>query len=338
MTNVTDANDISEVDRYLQALRDGYVVFEEAIAAAANVGAQIPERLLNETSIGRFQLSELIREFEADPQSLLSPPYAPLTEAAVLSQSRALAFVELWYRDALKESASAPEVQERLARANEAAAGAAGDLSAAWRQLWELVQQATAQPTTAIPLPRELTLGDLPITLRRMDQGDGPMIVQFARALPPHDLMFLRRDITDPEQVEAWLRDAASGLSETVLAFHEDKLVGYATAVSDGLNWTRHVRELRVVVAPEMRGRRLGRLLTEQAFATARTQGAKKMIAQMTTDQTNAVLVFETLGFEREAVLRNHVMDRDGGLHDLQIMSLDIEEFRAKLLAAVSEP
>lgn len=331
-------NDVSELRRYLQVLRDGYGIFEEAIAAAGALGARIPQRLLNETSIGRFQLMELIREFEADPQSLLSPPYAPLTDAAISSQSRALAFVELWYRDALKEVASSPEVHERLEQANAAAATAAAELSTTWHQLWELVQQATAQPTAPIPLPRDVTLGELHITLRRMEQGDGPMIVQFARALPPHDLMFLRRDITDPEQVEAWLRDAAAGLSETVLAFHDGQLVGYATAVADGLNWTRHVRELRVVVAPQMRGRRLGRLLTEQAFATARTQGVKKMMAQMTTDQENAVLVFENLGFEREAVLRNHVMDREGGLHDLQIMSLDIEAFRAKVLSAVTEP
>lgn len=329
--------DISELRRYLQVLQEGYVVFGQAIGAAAALGAHVPERLLNETSIGRFQLPELSREFEADAQSLLSPAYAPLTQAAILSQGRALAFVGLWYRDALRESAS-PEAQERLNKAKEAAAVAAGELSTTWAQLWELVQQATAQPTAPIPLPRELTIGELPVTLRRMQQSDGPMIVQFARALPPHDLMFLRRDITDPEQVEAWLRDAAVGLSETVLALHEGKLVGYATAVSDGLNWTRHIRELRVVVAPEMRGRRLGRLLAEQAFATARTQGVKKMIAQMTTDQASAVLVFESLGFEREVVLRNHVIDLDGEMHDLQIMSLDIEEFRAQLLAAVSEP
>lgn len=331
-------NDVSDLREYLEALHEGYVVFEEAIAAASALGARIPQRLLNETSIGRFQLQELMHEFQSDPQSLLSPAYAPLTEAAISSQSRALAFVELWYADALRDVASSPEVQERLEHANAAAAAAAADLSSAWRQLWELVQQATAQPMAPIPLPRDVTLGALQITLRRMEQGDGPMIVQFARALPPHDLMFLRRDITDPEQVEAWLRDAAAGLSETVLALHEGQLVGYATAVADGLNWTRHVRELRVVVAPQMRGRRLGRLLTEQAFATARAQGVQKMMAQMTTDQENAVLVFESLGFEREAVLRNHVMDRDGGLHDLQIMSLDIDAFRAKLLAAITEP
>ena len=43
--------------------------------------------------------------------------------------------------------------------------------------------------------------------------------------------------------------------------------------------------------------------------------------------------------FEREARLRNQLIDRDGQLHDLQIMSLDVDEFRAKVdLMAVSAP
>ncbi len=68
------------------------------------------------------------------------------------------------------------------------------------------------------------------------------------------------------------------------------------------MTWTRHVAELRVLVAPEMRGLGLGRLLTEQGFAIARERGVRKMIAQMTTDQEAAVHAFERMGFEREAV------------------------------------
>jgi L-amino acid N-acyltransferase YncA len=149
--------------------------------------------------------------------------------------------------------------------------------------------------------------------------------------LPPYDLLFLRRDITDPTQVETWLDEAQRGQVTTVLALEGSKVVGYATVASDGLAWTRHVRELRVMVAESMRGKHLGRLLIEQAFAIAREQGARKMVAQMTVDQEAALSVFRTLGFEPEARLANQVMDREGGLHDLQIMSLDIADFEDKL-------
>jgi RimJ/RimL family protein N-acetyltransferase len=43
------------------------------------------------------------------------------------------------------------------------------------------------------------------------------------------------------------------------------------------------------------------------------------------------------MGFEREARLRNQLVDRDGQFHDLQIMSLDVDEFRARVdLMAIS--
>jgi hypothetical protein len=48
--------------------------------------------------------------------------------------------------------------------------------------------------------------------------------------------------------------------------------------------------------------------------------------------------VFSSMGFDPEARLSNHVMDRDGALHDLQLMSLDVDAFQAKLEAALQQP
>ena len=57
----------------------------------------------------------------------------------------------------------------------------------------------------------------------------------------------------------------------------------------------------------------------------------------MTTDQRAAIRVFGHIGFEKEARLRRQLIDRNGELHDLQIMSINVEEFRAKLdLMAIS--
>jgi L-amino acid N-acyltransferase YncA len=181
-----------------------------------------------------------------------------------------------------------------------------------------------------------VNLGGAEVLLRALTPGDGPAILAFAKALPTHDLLFLRRDITRPDQVDAWLREAASGQIDTVLALQGDQIAGYASVASDGLSWTRHVRELRVMVAESMRGKHLGRILTEEAFAIAREQGAKKMIAQMTVDQRGAINVFRRLGFEPEARLHGQVMDREGHVHDLQIMGLDIDAFQSKLDAALT--
>ncbi len=202
---------------------------------------------------------------------------------------------------------------------------------------WRVASQAAAQPSEPLSYPARVELNGEPVDLRLMRGDDNEAMLAFARTLPAHDLLFLRRDITRTEVVDQWARDIEEGRYQTVVALRGEEIIGYATVASAGLDWTRHVAELRVLVSPTARGLKLGRVLTEQAFALAREHGVIKMLAQMTTDQRAAIRVFGHIGFEKEARLRRQLIDRNGELHDLQIMSINVEEFRAKLdLMAIS--
>jgi L-amino acid N-acyltransferase YncA len=181
--------------------------------------------------------------------------------------------------------------------------------------------------------PRVVAVAGQALTLRSMTPGDGPAVVAFARALPAHDLLFLRRDITDPAAVERWAEGIARGVMHTVLAERDGAMVGYATVDRGEATWSPHVAELRVLVAKAMRGKGLGRLLTQEAMAMALGLGIEKMIAQMTLDQAGAIRVFEAMGFRTEALLREHVKDREGGKHDLLVLSRDVVKFLAQLSA-----
>lgn len=196
---------------------------------------------------------------------------------------------------------------------------------------WVVSEQVEAQAQEPFEYPAEINLEDESLTLRLAAIADEEALLTFARALPEHDLLFLRRDITKPDQVRSWLELVEEGQYVTVVGLRGDEVVGIATVAREGLSWNRHVAELRVLVSESMRGKHLGRLLTEQAFANARQMGVKKMVAQMTTDQRAAIAVFSRMGFRREARLARHVIDLDGVLHDLQIMSLDVDAFRARL-------
>ncbi len=197
----------------------------------------------------------------------------------------------------------------------------------------EAEEQLAAQQVKALPLPASITLDGAEVTLRRAEPADREALLEFARALPPADLLFLRRDITRGEHVDAWFDEIRAGRTTTVLAFDGDAVVGYATVARDGLDWTAHVAELRILVATDWRGRRLGRVLVDQAFAIAREAGVTKMMAQMTEAQSAAEAVFKCFGFSREAVLRGHVRDREGRLHDLRVMSVNVEAFRLRVTA-----
>lgn len=182
--------------------------------------------------------------------------------------------------------------------------------------------------------PRTVSLGGRELTLRHMTAADRDAVLAFARALPQHDLLFLRRDITDPAAVDAWVRDIADGWVTTVLAVDsQGTVLGYGTIHRNELSWSSHVAELRVMVAETMRGKGLGRILTQESFALALAMGVEKMMAQMTLDQKSAIATFEGMGFRPEALLRDHVRDRSGNKHDLLVLSHEVARFEAQLAA-----
>jgi len=166
------------------------------------------------------------------------------------------------------------------------------------------------------------------VEVRPMVAGDRDRMLSFARSLPDHDLLFLRRDITRPEEIDGWLSDIASGGSTTLVATDDGQIVGYASVSRSSPPWRRHVAELRVLTAPGRRGQGLGRALTNHAFLAAVDLGVEKMVAQMTPDQEVAIGVFYRLGFEQEARLVREVQDRGGRKHDLIVLSHDVSSYQ----------
>ena len=181
--------------------------------------------------------------------------------------------------------------------------------------------------------PRTVDCGGAEVEIARMTGFDRPALVDFVATLPPQDLLFVPRDLGHPKVVDAWMRSLASGELSSLVARHEGAMVGCTAIVTDDLSWSRHVGELRVLVAPGWRGRGLGRVLIQECFAQALELGLKKLVAQMTADQRAAIAVFEELGFRAEAVLRNHVADRDGKLHHLVLLSHDVTAVQARMQA-----
>ena len=174
--------------------------------------------------------------------------------------------------------------------------------------------------------PHDITLdGGHRVQLRLMTGDDRDRILAFARSLPEEDLLFLRIDLTQPEVVDDWVANLASGNTTSLVAYDGEQLVGYATVHRNPAPWTRRVGEIRVNVGPDYRGKGLGRNLTSQIFDVARSLGLKKVMANMTADQPSAQAAFRRLGFMPEALLADYVEDRNGMSRDLVIMSYDID-------------
>ncbi len=172
--------------------------------------------------------------------------------------------------------------------------------------------------------PMTARVGDEPFELRQMNDADGDAVLTFARGLPESDMLFLPRDITQPEHVALWLEDIQRRANVTVLALQHSVVAGYSSVDRNLVGWKRHVGELRVIVGEEFRGRGLGRLLVREAFLLAAMLGVEKMVAHMTPEQEAASRTFARFGFTEEAVLRGEVKDREGRRHDLVVMGHEV--------------
>jgi RimJ/RimL family protein N-acetyltransferase len=176
--------------------------------------------------------------------------------------------------------------------------------------------------------PRELKLQNgKRIELRLADRSQRDELLAFARALPKQDLMFLRMDITDPGNIDEWLRNIELGRTVTVLAYDGEKLAGWASLHHNEVLWTRHVGEIRTIVGAAYRNMRLGVRLVEEIFEVGKDMGLRKITAQMMSDQRGARAAFERIGFRPEALLADYAVDAEGQMHDMLIMSYDIAGF-----------
>ena len=101
--------------------------------------------------------------------------------------------------------------------------------------------------------PRRIRCSNAEFELRLMNAADADAALAFAKLLPPHDLLFLQRDIRNPKVVGAWLEQIERGTITSILAMAEGKIHGCAAIVRDALSWSPHVSEMRIVVSQSAR-------------------------------------------------------------------------------------
>src|SRR5215813_12106645 len=181
--------------------------------------------------------------------------------------------------------------------------------------------------------PRRVKLAAGEIEFRLMSRADEADVLDFAKKLPTHDLLFLPRNISERKVLSAWINEIERGAITSLLAVKDGRVVGCGTLVRDPHSWSPHVGELRMVVSTDVRGQGVGRSLSQETFLLALGAGLEKLSVQMTVDQRAAIALFESLGFKAEALLRDHVRDLDGKTHDIVVLGHNIAQFHAQLEA-----
>jgi L-amino acid N-acyltransferase YncA len=149
-------------------------------------------------------------------------------------------------------------------------------------------------------------------------------LLAFFGSLPEGDRTFIKEEVTDPDTVRSWATDTSPG-GRWVAVDGGDEVTGYV-AVRPLPGWSDHVGEVRLVVSPTRRGSGLGRELARRALVEAVSSGLSKLVVEVVAEQGAALALFTDLGFSGEALLRDHIRDRDGELRDLMVLAHHVNE------------
>lgn len=163
------------------------------------------------------------------------------------------------------------------------------------------------------------------VDLRLMTRDDLSRLWTFFKELPEGDRMFLKEDVTQ-EVIGSWINRLDYDAVLPILALVGDRVVGDATLHMQSHGWMRHVGEIRMVVAADYQRKGIGTLLARELFYNAIRRGLKKIEACAMENQHGAIKSLERLGFKKEAVLRDYVLDIKGNKHDLIILTHNAEE------------
>jgi ribosomal protein S18 acetylase RimI-like enzyme len=144
---------------------------------------------------------------------------------------------------------------------------------------------------------------------------------EFFRRVPESDHNSFAEDVLAPGIVQSWLSDTRT---RRACAVDDGKVIGYL-AVLPLVGWSSHVGSLRVVVDPDARGKGVGRALARHGLVAGLELGLSKLVVEVVVDSVPAIGMFEALGFEPEALLRDHVRDKTGQLRDLVVLAHLVE-------------
>ncbi len=175
-----------------------------------------------------------------------------------------------------------------------------------------------------IPLdryPKVITLrDDARVVLRPMARDDADGVWSFLRELPEIDKAHFHEDVDRRETVERWASSIDYGAAIPILAVQGNRVVGSATLYRNRTGWKQRVGIVRILISPDFRHLGLGTAMIREIRHLGETIALNYLLVEVIEEQQAAVRALERMGFEKAAVYRNYVNDRQGRLHDLVVL------------------
>jgi len=152
--------------------------------------------------------------------------------------------------------------------------------------------------------------------VRPLRADDEQALGDFFDAIPDDDRAFFKEDLREPTVLRRWMDDPRG-----IRLVADDGELAAVCAVWPGVGRLSHVGDLRLVVAAGRRRQGLGQLMARRALLEALRAGLSKVSVEVVAREQGTIDMFQGLGFEPEALLRDQLRDPDGECHDIVLLS-----------------
>lgn len=129
---------------------------------------------------------------------------------------------------------------------------------------------------------------------------------------------------TDPlplERTVAFVRSTIANGDPQLVALAYGTVIGWCDVLRGTQGGHRHIGTLGMGLAPEWRGKGIGRALITETIARARAAGMTRIQLDVHATNTRAVALYESVGFVREGVKRKAFL-ADGHSDDAIMMAI----------------
>jgi L-amino acid N-acyltransferase YncA len=169
--------------------------------------------------------------------------------------------------------------------------------------------------------PKELVLKNCTeVIIRPLEEKDEQALCQFYSQISDEDRWYMRFDATDPGVVGGWLEGQEGVFS--IIAECGNQLIAHARLHTHKFGCYHHQGRLRIIVLPEFRQKRLGSWMLLDLIHLAMEKGLRELLADFVVGIEDAAIeAAYKLDFFKKALLDDFVIDAQGQLHDLLIMT-----------------
>ena len=167
--------------------------------------------------------------------------------------------------------------------------------------------------------------------------GDLDSLLKFFTALPSSLQNTMRYRVTDRELLRHRLEQIDGTNHWRLIAEAGGKIIGDATMDREPFNWTRHVAEVRAVVDPQYSLLDIEAALFKELAVLGEKAGIERLFTEVMKGQNKLIAALEQTGFVYEATRRKYAKDLHGKLHDVILMSNDIDKVWRSLARQMEE-